>query len=82
MGNELCISPLFLFGGDDPDSANHTIPVVAQVQDMYNHLSRRNDEVMDYCFRVYEKARPDFIHKTQRDHEARCSQVPYAYTEF
>jgi len=80
VGNELCVSPLFLFG-DSPDQANLTVnhadrtTAVAQVQDMYGHLSERKDEIMDYCFRVYEKAHPSFLHKTQHDHEARCSQV-------
>ncbi len=81
MGNELCVSPLFLFGGDSSDHANLTVnhtnrtTAVTQVQDMYERLSERKDEIMDYCFRVYEKAHPSFLHKTQHDHEARCSQV-------
>lgn len=81
VGNELCVSPLFLFGGDGPSKANNSVnhteraSAVAQVQDMYGRLSERKDEIIDYCFRVYEKAHPGFIHKTQHDHEARCSQV-------
>lgn len=49
--------------------------VVAQVQDLFNRFCARKDQLMDYCFRIYEKAHPAFIHKTQHEHNARCSQV-------